>query len=266
MKFAAGLLALICSALAIGAAHAQVSAFATYKGTEGPVDHSAYAAFLETYLVEDDGVLLVAYGAVSSEDKAALDAYVADLQALDPTALSRDEAFAYWANLYNALTLQLILDEYPVKSIRELKSGLISIGPWGRELAEVNGVTLTLNDIEHEILREFWDEPRVHYAVNCASIGCPNLKRSPWTGEGLDADLTSAARAYINHPRGVSVSNGRVTASTIYKWFREDFGGDEAAVLDHVRLYADDELKAALDGVTRIRKYEYDWSLNEAKQ
>lgn len=266
MKFAAALLAVILSSITLGAAHAQVSAFATYKGTAGSVDHSAYATFLAKYLVEDDGVHLVAYGAVTADDKGALAAYVADLQALDPTALARDEAFAYWANLYNALTLQLILDEYPVKSIRELKSGLISIGPWGRELAEVNGVALTLNEIEHEILRAFWDEPRVHYAVNCASIGCPNLKATPWTGAGLDADLDAAARAYVNHPRGVSAENGRVTASTIYKWFREDFGGDEAAALDHIRLYADDELKAALDGVTRIRKYDYDWSLNEAKQ
>ncbi|MEO1311052.1 MAG: DUF547 domain-containing protein, partial [Pseudomonadota bacterium] len=148
----------------------------------------------------------------------------------------------------------------------ELKSGLISIGPWGRDLAEVNGVVLTLNDIEHEILRAFWDEPRVHYAVNCASMGCPNLMAKPWTGASLDNDLNAAARAFVNHPRGVSVENGRVSASTIYKWFRKDFGGSEAEVLDHIRQYADDDLKAALDGLTSIRSYDYDWSLNEVKR
>ncbi|MEL6364696.1 MAG: DUF547 domain-containing protein [Pseudomonadota bacterium] len=259
--------ALASAVLSISAARADIDAFRSYSGEAGPVDNSAYADFLEKYVEPDaTGIHLVAYAAVTDPDKAALDGYVASLEALDPTRLTRDEAFAYWANLYNAVTLKLILDNYPLGSIRELKSGLISIGPWGRDLAEVNGVVLTLNDIEHEILRAFWDEPRVHYAVNCASMGCPNLMAKPWTGASLDNDLNAAARAFVNHPRGVSVENGRVSASTIYKWFRKDFGGSEAEVLDHIRQYADDDLKAALDGLTSIRSYDYDWSLNEVKR
>jgi len=259
------LAALAAAAVLLTQALAQVSGFSDYSGEAGPVDNARWAAFLDAYVSADEtGVALVDYDGVSEADAAALASYLDDLQALDPTRLARDEAFAYWVNLYNALTVKLILDEYPVRSIREIKSGLFSIGPWGRELAEVNGAALSLNEIEHEILRAFWDEPRVHYAVNCASMGCPNLMDRPWTGETLEADLDAAARAFINHPRGVSAQGGRVTASSIFKWYAKDFGANEAEVLDHVRRFADDDLKAALKGETAIDTYAYDWSLNEA--
>ena len=251
----------------LSSASAQVSAFEQYAGTAAAPDNAAYGAFLEKYVAEGEtGVNLVDYAGVADADAAALDGYLASLQAIDPTALSRDDAFAYWVNLYNALTLKLIIDEYPVRSIREIKSGFISIGPWGRKLARINGVELTLNDIEHEILRAFWDEPRVHYAVNCASIGCPNLMDRPWEGASLNADLDAAARAYIAHPRGVRVEGDRVIASTIFKWFRKDFGANEAEVLEHIRGFADADKRARLDGADDINAYEYDWALNEVKR
>ena len=184
------------------------------------------------------------------------------MEAVDPTALNYNEAFAYWANLYNAVTIDVVLDHYPVKSILRIMSGLRP-GPWKRKLVTVNGERLSLDNIEHDILRVHFKDPRVHYAVNCASYGCPNLAEKAFTGGNLEEMLDAGARDYINHPRGVSIVDGRVTASSIYKWFQEDFGGSKTGVIEHMKLYASPELKAQLDDVFTINKFEYDWSLNQ---
>ena len=175
------------------------------------VDHGAWSAFLATYLVPgaDGSANLVRYGSVSAADRASLKAYIDALETVSPTRLNRDEAFVYWVNLYNALTVDVILDHYPVKSIREIKSGLVSLGPWGRKLVTIDGEALTLNDVEHGILRAHFKDPRVHFAVNCASIGCPDLKGEAWTAATLGADLDAAARAkFANWKRSESVPGG----------------------------------------------------------
>jgi hypothetical protein len=171
------------------------------------------------------------------------------------------------ANLYNAVTLQIILENYPVRSIRDIRSQTLDprglLGPWRTPRVTVEGRRLTLDQIEHSILRPEFNEPRIHYAINCASIGCPNLAARAWRAETMEADLTAAARAYINHPRGVSIdSQGRVRASTIYRWFAADFGGNAAGVLTHVRRYASPDLQARLARATTISNYNYDWALN----
>ncbi|MEL7487999.1 MAG: DUF547 domain-containing protein, partial [Pseudomonadota bacterium] len=185
------------------------------------------------------------------------------LSGIDPTTLNSAEAFVYWVNFYNALTVEVILAEYPVKSIRNIFSGFRP-GPWQRKITSVNGVEITLDHIEHGILRPFFGDNRVHYAVNCASIGCPNLLARAWRAEDLDETLDDAARRYVNHPRGFRVENGRVIASSIYNWFQVDFGGDEAGVIDHLKTYADDNTLKTLEGVTKINRFEYDWNLNDS--
>ena len=200
-------------------------------------DDAAYSALLGRYVsASTDGVNRVNYAAWSANaaDRAALDGYIDDLAGQSPSSFARDRAFAYWVNLYNALTLQVILRRYPVESIRDIRSeGVFSpaalIGPWKTRLVTVEGRRLSLDDIEHSILRPTYNDPRVHYAVNCASIGCPNLMNRAWAAATLNADLEAAARAYVNHPRGVSVgANGAVRVSSIYQWFKADFGGDDA--------------------------------------
>jgi hypothetical protein len=249
-------------ALALGLALAPAAAQAG--------DTAAYDQLLARYVVASyDGVNRVRYGAwhASQGDMRALDAYVASLERDPPSGLTREEQLAYWINLYNAVTLQIILENYPVDSIRDIRSRTLDprglLGPWRTQRVTVEGRRLTLDQIEHAILRREFDEPRIHYAINCASIGCPNLKASAWRAETLNADLDAAARGYINHRRGVSVaSNGRVTASRIYQWFAADFGGSEARVLEHMRHYAAPALRARLDGADDISRYAYDWSLN----
>ncbi|MEM6745945.1 MAG: DUF547 domain-containing protein [Pseudomonadota bacterium] len=229
------------------------------------VDHGAWDRFLDRYIVREGGSGLVAYADVTDADHASLKAYLSALQAIDPTALSRDEAFAYWVNLYNAGTVDLILDNYPVRSIMLLLSG-VQPGPWKRSIFVVDGHRLTLDQVEHSILREFWDEPRVHYALNCASIGCPDLARDPYTGRHLDAMLTAAARGYINSYRGVRVEDGKLFASSIFKWFGEDFGDTDEEVIAHFIKYAEPGLADQLRNFDRIDRDGYDWRLNEPKR
>jgi hypothetical protein len=231
------------------------------------IDHTAWGEFLDAYLVvRDDGANLVRYAGVSEADRQALDAYLDKLSGIEISRYSRPVQFAYWVNLYNALTLDVVLDHYPVDSIRDIdiSPGWFSNGPWGAELIEVEGTQLTLNDIEHRILRPIWQDPRIHYAVNCASIGCPDLRVEPYTADGLDAQLEAAARAYVNDPRGAEVAGGDLTVSKIYTWYQEDFENSDAGVIRHLKRYADAALEAALDGVSEIADSRYDWSLNEA--
>jgi hypothetical protein len=232
-------------------------------GTETHQEMTAhFATFLSDYISETDGINFVAYGDVTDEDHAMLKAYVASLESRGTAGLSRDEEMAFWFNLYNAKTIDVILDAYPVSSIRKL--GSFNSGPWDDKNMTVAGIgEMSLNDIEHGTLRANWDEPRIHYAVNCASFGCPNLKATPWTAEALEADLTQAAVDYVNHPRGFRVENGRVTASKIFNWYKEDFGGNKDGILAHARQYAQGDLKAALDAAETINDFEYNWDLNE---
>lgn len=247
-----------------GAVAADLEKFSFYAGTAEPVDHGQWAAFLAAYVsTREDGINVVDYGGVSEADRQSLKSYIAQLEATDPTTLDGDEAFAYWVNLYNAVTIDVVLDHYPVGSIRDIRTGLRA-GPWKRELVTVNGEALTLDNIEHDILRVFWKDERVHYAVNCASIGCPNLATKPYSGTQLDPMLDAAAKAYINHPRGARFeADGDLVVSKIYRWFDEDFGNSEMGVITHLRRYADDELRDRLSNTTSIRSYEYDWSLND---
>ena len=232
------------------------------------VDHAPWGRFLGRYLMPGaDGVNRMAYAKVSTSDKGQLDAYVMALGATEVRPLNRDEQRAFWINLYNALTIQVVLDHYPVKSILDIDitPGLFANGPWGKKLVEIEGEAVSLDDIEHRILRPIWRDPRLHYAINCASVGCPNLQAAPYTAANADVLLDVAARAYVNHPRGARVKDGRLYVSSIYDWFESDFGGSERGVVEHLRRFADDDLKAALSAIEDVSGDDYDWLLNEAE-
>jgi len=231
------------------------------------VDHRAWGALLARYRVAGaDGIARIRYAAVTPADRAALAQYVALLEAADVDALAKPEQFAFWVNLYNAATLRLVLERYPVKSIRDISlgGGLFERGPWGAKLVTVKGERLSLDDIEHRILRPLWRDPRIHYVVNCASLGCPDVPPVPLTGANAESVLDASARVYINHPRGAMITRGRLEVSSLYRWYREDFGGDEAGVIAHVKRYAAPAMAAQLQSVSAIDRYRYDWALNDA--
>ncbi|MBM3583920.1 MAG: DUF547 domain-containing protein [Alphaproteobacteria bacterium] len=229
------------------------------------VDHGPWDAFLDANLIVGaDGINRIAYGRVV--DRATLDRY---LDALADTAidtLARSEQLVFWINLYNALTVRVVLDHYPVASIRDIDiaTGLFGDGPWDARLIAVAGQDLTLNDIEHRILRPLWRDARVHYAVNCAALGCPNLAATAYRGATAEAMLKDGARTYINHPRGVAVNGEAVTVSRIYDWYIEDFGGDEAGVIAHLTRYAAPDMAGRLEAIGRLAGTAYDWALSDA--
>ena len=231
------------------------------------VDHAPWDRFVQTYVVPGiDGVNRIAYARVGAEDRAAAEDYIERLARVKVSRLHRDQQIAYWINLYNALTVKVILDHYPVASIRDIdiSPGFFADGPWGKKLVTVEGQGVSLDDIEHRILRPIWKDPRLHYVLNCAAVGCPNLQPRAVTAANWDTLLTRAARQYVNHPRGVGFDGERLVVSSIYDWYEADFGDTEAAVLDHLKRYAEPPLRARLDGVGGIDDTYYDWALNEA--
>lgn len=226
-------------------------------GSTAVVDHSAWAAILEEFHIDDhpSGVARVDYEALNRTGRKDLADYISSLESIDPAVLNRNEQRAYWINLYNAVTVALIVDNLPLESIRDIRR------PWKQPLATVNGRSLSLDEIEHGILRVLWNDPRIHYAVNCASVGCPDLAPRPYTGAMLEEMLDEAARRYINHPRGVSHDNRRLVLSSIFDWYSKDFGSrDELFV--HLLRFAETPTAEILENHSGRITYKYDWSLN----
>lgn len=232
--------------------------------SEATIEHSAWDKLLKKHVKHNGTLNRFDYAGVTSADKNALKQYIQKLEKTTITNYNRTEQEAFWTNLYNAVTIDVVLDNYPVDSIKDIdiSPGLFSSGPWGKDLVTVEGKAMSLDDIEHRILRPIWNTPLTHYTVNCASIGCPNLHTDAFTGENIKSLQVQLAKDFINSPRGAQVKQGDLEVSKIYKWFEADFGGSEKAVIAHLTKYANADLKSKLSGITDIDSYEYDWSLN----
>ena len=235
--------------------------------SEKVIDHSAWTQLLRRFVVpSNDGVNRFAYAKFRKPHRFQLDEYIRRLSNIPISEYNREQQRAYWINLYNALTIAVIDRNFPVQSIRDIASGFISRGPWDLELIEIEGEALTLNDIEHRILRPIWKDARIHYAVNCASIGCPNLQDQAFTADNTESLLQQAAIEFINHPRGAKVVDDELQVSSIYIWFIEDFGGDDQSVIAHLKRYAKGDLLSALNQVDEIDNHRYDWSINSVSK
>ena len=230
------------------------------------IDHALWGEFLNQFLVQStDGINRITYAQAGDKGRDQLDRYIDDLIALPISTYNRREQMAYWVNLYNALTVQVVLDHYPVDSIRDIdiSPGLFSSGPWGKKLVTIEDERVGLDDIEHQILRPIWRDPRIHYAVNCASLGCPNLIPQPLLAATLDQQLDQAAIDFINHERAASINGDRLIVSSIYSWFSEDFGGSDRNVIAHLKQYASSALTDKLGSISKIYDDRYDWRLND---
>ncbi len=227
------------------------------------IEHSDWDRLLKDYLVTNhsSGVNRFRYSEINKVDSKRLDKYVKFLANTDPRIYNRREQKAYWLNIYNALTVQLVIKHYPVKSITEI-GGLFGFGPWDKRLVKVAGQKLSLNDIEHRILRPIWKDHRVHFGLNCASISCPNLQPLAFTGANVQDLLKKAGKEYINHPRGVYLKKGEMKVSSIFDWYGDDFAKDDKAMLKVFAHYADDRLALYLLGFQGDIEYSYDWALN----
>jgi hypothetical protein len=223
-----------------------------------PVDNRIWAGLLKTHVtdgrVDYDGF---------KRDEDRLDRYLAILSATDPQALSRRHQFAFYINVYNAFTIKLILTRYPgINSIKEI-GGFFS-NPWSQKFIPLNGFTVNLDHIEHDILRPRFQDPRVHFAINCAAKSCPPLSGTPYEGDTLETRLDEQVRQFINDPGNIFLKDNTLFVSRIFKWFEEDFSGNP---LGFIRQYAEDPLKQALQaasarGEIHLEYLYYDWTLN----
>ncbi len=233
-----------------------------------PVSHAAWNALLGEFVKRSpDGVNRVDFRGMKSRGEVRLKSYVAMLEGARPSIMRPQQRKAYWINIYNAKTLEVVLSRYPVGSIRDISlpgpDGKPGDGPWSAKLLKVEGKDLSLDDIEKMVLMPEFKDVRLHYALNCLSIGCPNLLPEAFVAARLDRQLDSAARAYINHPRGIEIKSGRVKASSIYEWYEGAFGGKKG-VIAHMTRYARPELRRMLPKVSKIDVYDYDWKLSDA--
>jgi len=238
------------------------------------IDHSVWQIFLDKYLVTNpliaespkiSGINRVRYAGVSKIDYGLLKNYLTSLEDIPVSNFSRPQQRAFWINLYNAATVNLILEHYPLESITKISFSFFSFGPWDEDLLSVEGVELSLNDVEHRILRPIWKDKRIHYTLNCASLGCPNLLPQAFTYLNTESLLEQGARDYINHPRGVKIQGENLILSKIYEWYQADFGGNEEGVIKHLQRYSTNKKLKYLHADDLEIEYQYSWLLNAAK-
>jgi len=228
---------------------------------------AAWGTLTAKYVVDDRWIDYESWH-VDAHDVAALSNTVDAFEAIDPDALEGDDRLAFWINVYNAVTVELILDHYPVDSIKDIDGAGLLGSPWKLERVTIAGRPLTLDQIEHEIIRVEFDEPRIHFAVNCASVGCPPLASEPYVGARLDEQLEAATRRAMNDPTWVDLSDcggsyddGAIRLTKLFDWFRDDFGGD-AAVRNFIARYRPADAFRLRNTNCDLEYVDYDWSLN----
>ncbi|MEM9663746.1 MAG: DUF547 domain-containing protein [Bacteroidota bacterium] len=232
-------------------------------------NHGLFDAVLQAHVT--DGY--VDYAGLQASD--ALTPYLAQLAATDPSALSREGQLAFWMNAYNALTLKLVVDNYPTASILRLSPvGIRGIpfviprvnSPFEVKVGEVGGQVRTLDEIEHDIIRPQFNEPRIHFAIVCAAVSCPPLRSEAYVADRLDEQLEDQARIFLNNPdkNRIPARENKVEVSKIFKWFKEDFGDSDQALQAFLAPYFEGEVAAGLrEGAYDVGYTSYDWSLND---
>ena len=210
--------------------------------------HSLWSTALKEHVDEAGHVNYTKW----KEDTTLLDDYITSLEENPPAEFwSRNDSLAYFINAYNAVTVKLILDHYPLKSIRKL------ITPWRFKRFELEREKISLNHIEHQILRKM-NEPRIHFAINCASASCPKLFNIAFYAHTMEEQLEEATTLFINDPLRNQLSKKEMAISRIFQWFASDFGTKKERHV-FIRKYA----TQPIDKNAKVRFLNYDWQLNE---
>ena len=215
-----------------------------------PVSHEMWDDLLKKHISVDGNVNYKGF----LNDRTELKKYLDLLSSSHPdNSWSKEERMAYWINAYNAFTIELILRNYPVKSIKDI--GIIS--PWHVGFIEIQGEKYDLNDIEHNILRKKFNDPRIHFAIVCASYSCPELRNGAYTASNLYSQLDEQARQFINDPSRNKISATRIKISKIFDWFTKDFTVN-GSLVDYLNKYS----STRIDSKAKISYLQYNWSLN----
>jgi hypothetical protein len=234
-------------------------------------DHGALTAVLQAYV---DARGLVDYARLAADADSVLTPYLQRLAATDPASLGDDARLAFWLNAYNAYALHLVVTKYPVESIRDIRpapgpSVPKVNSPFLLDVGEVGGQVRSLDEIEHDIIRARFDEPRIHFALVCAALSCPRLRRTAYTGDRLDAQLDDQARTFLHNPAKnvVPAADGTtIRLSRIFKWFDGDFGGSKDATQRFLAPYFEGDVRRTLQGAGyEVAFRDYDWTLNDQR-
>ncbi len=213
-------------------------------------DHSLWSNLLQEHLDKNGFVNYSSF----KKDINRLNKYLDYLKYNGPTdGADRQEKLAYYINLYNAATVKLIIDNYPLKSIKDLRN------PWGQRIVAIGNQMISLGDLEHKILRKM-NEPRIHFAINCASYSCPKLIDRAFTAANLELLLEQAAVDFINDNKRNNITEDRASLSKIFRWFKNDFT-QEGSLWEYINRYAHTPLNAN----TKIDNLDYNWTLNDTK-
>jgi len=228
----------------------------TFLGDINPVQHGEWDALVKKHVAQDGMVDYAGF----VKDKKVLQHYLDYLSTHQPTAKwSKSEKLAYWINVYNAFTVKLIVDHYPVKSIKDIKKGIPFINSvWDIPFIPMGKEKVDLNYIEHSILRKEFKDPRIHAAINCASFSCPLLRNEAYTAHQIDEQLEDAMRKFVNDSQRNQVDKSSVKISKIFSWFSGDFRLNGASVIDYLNKYA----KKSIDSNAKMDYLDYDWELN----
>lgn len=238
--------------LLMGSVHS-VSLASRYTSNSKPeiefqIDHSKWDILLKRH-VDDAGN--VNYKSFAKDIKL-LQNYLDYLAMNLPTdGAAKPQKLAYYINLYNAATVKLILDNYPTKSIKDIKN------PWGKDIVQMGDEKISLGDLEHRILRKM-DEPRIHFAINCASYSCPKLLNTAFTATNLEKLLEQTAKDFINDPKRNVLTKEKASLSEIFNWYKKDFTKN-GSLIDYLNQYAAQKLTSN----TKISYLNYNWGLNE---
>jgi len=216
------------------------------KPASKPIDHGNFNKLLASY-VSPSGQ--VNYKAFKSSEKE-LDKYLSDLSNTRLSELSTAGRLAFWINAYNAFTIKKILMHHPVSKITDLDAGK----PWDQKWIKLDGKTLSLNNIENDIIRPEFKEPRIHFAVNCAAKSCPPILNKAWSGGNLNTFLEQQTKAFVNNPEHNTISVDRVKLSKIFDWYKEDFGD----LIGFLNKYSN----VKINKDAKIEFNEYNWKLN----
>jgi hypothetical protein len=231
------------------------------------INFNPWQSFLNKYLVENDNQTYLQYDNVTSNDKIALSNTISNYSKINILDYNHDEQFAYWINMYNMLTVQTILKKYPVESITDIdKNWFGQSKVWDTNVVNINGKNLTLNDIEHRILRPIWNDPRVHSAVNCASMSCPNLLKTVYQANTINTQLNTAFSDFVNSPKGVKLKDSNIYISKIFDWYGSDFGS-ETQMREFIAKHLNNKKirQALLNKKHTINFSNYNWNLNQLK-
>lgn len=227
------------------------------------MDHSKWTVVLKRF-VDSRGD--VAYDSLHAQADSLLTPYLHELAAAQLSTLDRDSRLALWINAYNALTLKLVLQHYPVTSIQDIDGPDPNKTPFQRPVGEVADTVRTLDEIEHEIIRERFDEPRIHFALVCAAKSCPRLRREAYRGPTLDEQLRLQSVRFLHDKRRnrIPAEPGTIKLSSIFKWYGEDFGPDEDALQRFLAQFFEGTVRTSLrEARYKVRYLPYDWTLND---